>query len=335
MQGEAGFGPENPTGNHLPANAFLPLGELRPVSRGDAIRALDHPYRQRVLKVLEKGRTTYSDLFTHLEPNGGDRGRFNYHLRSLRNADLVRLTDSLYGLTPRGEAALVLLRDVSEGSEARPRPERESRADVQGWVRRVGDALRSRAAEAYAVVPCGRVLLLVGSVLLLVSYFLPWFTVPSPILGIGDQYLGTSTRTYYGLDGIATLPLAFFGGGLSALLASVWLFLVVVFGVASAIGVRRFSWFGISGILLLALAAIQMFVAAKYGGITITSGTPSVGFAYGFILAVIGSASIEAGARLKTPATQGALMRTPLPFGILLIGLGIASLVGASALCPR
>lgn len=52
---------------------------------------------------------TYSDLFSRLEPDGGERAGFNYHLRSLRKADLVQLADSLYGLTPEGEAALVWL----------------------------------------------------------------------------------------------------------------------------------------------------------------------------------------------------------------------------------
>ena len=100
---------------------------------------------------------TYSNLFSHLEPDGGERARFNYHLRSLRNAELVRLMDSHYGLTPGGEAALVWLSQDSLRSEARPRPKRESRARERAWVRRIGDALRLRTDEANAVVPVGRV----------------------------------------------------------------------------------------------------------------------------------------------------------------------------------
>lgn len=84
---------------------------------------------------------TYSDLFNRLEPDGGERAGFNYHLRSLRNADLVWLTGGLYRLTPRGQTALVLLKEVSE-SEGRPRPKQDSRELERGWARRFGDALR-------------------------------------------------------------------------------------------------------------------------------------------------------------------------------------------------
>ena len=148
--------PEDPTGNYLPANAFQPFDRF-PLVSGDAIRALSHPYRESILKVLEEGRTTYSDLFIHLEPNGDDRGRFNYHLRSLRNADLIRRADSLYYLTPRGEAALVLLKGVSQSTGSRFRTKQDSRAGERGWVRRVGDALRLRTAGVKAVVALGRV----------------------------------------------------------------------------------------------------------------------------------------------------------------------------------
>lgn len=99
---------------------------------------------------------TYSDLFSRLEPNGAERARFNYHLRSLRDADLVWLTGGLYRLTPKGQAALVLLKEVSE-SEARPRPKQDSRAVKRGWARRFGDALRWRGARVKAIIPIGRV----------------------------------------------------------------------------------------------------------------------------------------------------------------------------------
>ncbi len=58
---------------------------------------------------------TYSDLFVGVEPEGSGRGRFNYHLKLLREADLVEVDENQYRLTPRGEAAAVLL---EEGLEA-------------------------------------------------------------------------------------------------------------------------------------------------------------------------------------------------------------------------
>lgn len=77
-----------------------------------------------------------------------------------------------------------------------------------------------------------------------------------------------------------------------------------------------------------------MLFAADQVGIRYTFGTPLVGFTYGFIVAVIGTASIETGARLKTTAGTIALLRTPLPLGILLLGLGIISVVGGLFALP-
>lgn len=174
------------------------------------------------------------------------------------------------------------------------------------------------------IVPVGQVLLLVGSSLLLVSFFLPWFTVTYGVSGSNNEALPAGS--YDGLDAIGVLGI--FGGYVFTYAAFVWLILVAVFGVTSVLVVRKFSWFGISGILVLVMSAIQMFFVAISVGLWYTFGTPSIGFAYGFVLAVIGSAVIETGARLKTPAPKAASMRTPHSLGILLIGLGIASTVG-------
>ncbi len=63
---------------------------------------------------------TYSDLFANVEPEGAGRGRFNYHLKLLREADLVEVDENLYRLTSRGEAATILL---EEGLGA-PKPQK-------------------------------------------------------------------------------------------------------------------------------------------------------------------------------------------------------------------
>ena len=82
-----------------------------------------------------------------------------------------------------------------------------------------------------------------------------------------------------------------------------WLILVAVFGVMSAFVGRKFAMFGTSGILVLILYAILIYVAANLASSQDPSGgTATISFAYGFIFAVIGSALIETGARLKKPA---------------------------------
>lgn len=149
-------------------------------------------------------------------------------------------------------------------------------------------------AEPKTLFPVGRVLLLVGAVLLVVGLFLPWFTiggsrqdvVPGDYTGVGLTNL---------LNDLANGPYAW--------AAFIWLILVVVFGAASAFVGRKFAMFGTSGILVLILYAILLFVAANLASSQDPSGgTATVSFAYGFFIAIIGSALIEAGARMKKPA---------------------------------
>lgn len=85
----------------------------------DVVRALDHAYRQSILRALRKGPTTYSRLFAAVEPEGSGRGRFNYHVKILREAGLVAVDEDLYRLTSQGDAALVLLED--DLGKAQPR----------------------------------------------------------------------------------------------------------------------------------------------------------------------------------------------------------------------
>ncbi len=91
------------------------------MSPDDVIRAVDHSYRQAVLQVLREDQLTYSRLFATVEPEGSGRGRFNYHLKVLREAGLVEVAENLYRLTSRGEAALALLEEVLEARQGPPR----------------------------------------------------------------------------------------------------------------------------------------------------------------------------------------------------------------------
>jgi len=149
-------------------------------------------------------------------------------------------------------------------------------------------------AETKTLFPVGRVLLLVGAVLLVVGLFLPWFTIGGARQDVvAGSYTGVGLTTL--LNDLANGPYAW--------AAFVWLILVAVFGVMSAFVGRKFAMFGTSGILVLILYAILIYVAANLVSSQDPSGgTATISFAYGFILAVIGSALIETGARLKKPA---------------------------------
>ncbi len=96
-----------------------PYSCAMPCSRMPAdsvIRAVDHPYRRNILHILARGSLTYSQLFASMEPRGGGRGRFNYHLKVLREASLVVVQESEYGLTGTGGAAVTFLEEVNQGS---------------------------------------------------------------------------------------------------------------------------------------------------------------------------------------------------------------------------
>ncbi len=85
------------------------------------IRAVDHPYRRNILHILARGSLTYSQLFASMEPRGGGRGRFNYHLKVLRESGLIQAQDNHYGLTGSGEAAVAFLEEVNRDSGPRAR----------------------------------------------------------------------------------------------------------------------------------------------------------------------------------------------------------------------
>lgn len=62
---------------------------------------------------------TYSQLFASMEPRGGGRGRFNYHLKVLREAGVIQVQESHYGLSETGEAAVSFLEEVNRESNPR------------------------------------------------------------------------------------------------------------------------------------------------------------------------------------------------------------------------
>lgn len=185
------------------------------MSNGDTIRALAHPYRQEILAVLESGRTTYSDLFDRLEPRGGERGRFNYHLRSLRSGDLVRITDGLYRLSPRGEAALVFLKEVSDHRDLRYQPKQTARRQL-GKAVRVGDTLRSpmRSVTAFRHRTIGRAgaLTPLGTISIVAAIVWFFLAVATSFGGFGSFYSSpfpiALRLMFYGLIGGPILALA-------------------------------------------------------------------------------------------------------------------------------
>jgi len=136
----------------------------------------------------------------------------------------------------------------------------------------------------------GRALLVAGAVLLLVSLFsLPWFVVSGtrPDLPPGT-YDGT------GSTGLLNTLL----GGPWGWIAFVWLVVSSMVGLAVATLGRRTRSLGTLGMIVLLLYAVLLFVASPYLNPLGSTGTASVAFAYGFVTAVLGSALVEAGARL-------------------------------------
>ena len=142
-------------------------------------------------------------------------------------------------------------------------------------------------AETKTLFPVGRVLLLVGAVLLVVGLFLPWFTISGNRQDVvAGEYTGVGLTNL--LSDLANAPYAW--------AAFIWLILVAIFGVMSAFVGRKFAMFGTSGILVLALYAILIYVAANLASSQDPwVGTATVSLTYGFILAIIRSALIEAG----------------------------------------
>lgn len=143
--------------------------------------------------------------------------------------------------------------------------------------------------EAKRVLPAGRVLLAVGGVMLLVGLFLPW-------LGITGNQAQLPTKDYSGID--ATSLLNDLAKGPYAWIAFAWLLIVAFLAFAAAGLARKVANFGTSGVLVLILYAVLVVVAVNLVNQNNTSGSAGIFFEYGFFVALIGAACIEAGMRL-------------------------------------
>ncbi len=152
--------------------------------------------------------------------------------------------------------------------------------------------------ERKRVVPAGRVLLAVGGALLLIGLFLPWFDLGGNAAQLpAGAYTGVTTTTL--LNDLAKGPYAW--------IAFAWLLVCAIVAFAAAALGRKVANFGVSGVLVLVLYAILLFVAQNLVNQQTASASAAVSFTYGFIVAILGSAFIEAGMRMsvRPPAPAG------------------------------
>ncbi len=86
------------------------------------LKALSNEHRVRLLRVLEEGPKTYSDLMVHLrfDPER-DRGKFTYHLNLLREAGLIQQQDGFYRLSKSGLTVMETLEASEPRVGRRPR----------------------------------------------------------------------------------------------------------------------------------------------------------------------------------------------------------------------
>lgn len=89
-------------------------------------RALRHPIRRRILRMLGGRRMTYTEVLREL---GVENGLLNYHLESLGQLVAKREGDR-YGVSAYGEAALALYDRVEAEAPRRP----EGNAGVAGYA---------------------------------------------------------------------------------------------------------------------------------------------------------------------------------------------------------
>jgi|SRR3990170_2313302 len=149
--------------------------------------------------------------------------------------------------------------------------------------------------ETRNVSPLARVLLVLGAAILLLSLFLPWFTVAGE-----EPQLPAGTYTGVG----STDLLNSLGRGPYAWIAFAWLLVCSIVAIAVAALGRRAHHFGTSGILVLVLYAILLFVAANLVNQQASASSAGVSIVYGFVVAVAGSALIEAGSRFPRPVPK-------------------------------
>src|SRR5438132_3401661 len=140
----------------------------------------------------------------------------------------------------------------------------------------------------------GRALVVVGALMLFGSlFFFTWFVVSGtrPDLPSG-RYNGI------GSTGLLNTLL----GGPWGWIAFVWLVVSAFLGLGVAALGRKTRRLGTAGMVVLLLYALFLVVVPTYLNPQGSTGTVSVSFAYGFVVAVLGSALVEAGARLPRAA---------------------------------
>src|SRR5256712_11453519 len=172
--------------------------------------------------------------------------------------------------------------------------------------RKVLDAIPLVRAMAgmRAISAGGRALVVAGAALLLGSLFvLPGLAVSGtrPDLPAGTSG-GMGSR-----DLVNTLRSGPWGW-----IAFLWLVVSGFLAIGIAVVGRKTRRIGTSGIAVLLLYAVLLVVAPPYLNPQALSGSVSMSFGYGFVAGVLGSALIEAGARLPRPG-RGPVGRAATP----------------------
>jgi len=157
----------------------------------------------------------------------------------------------------------------------------------------------------------GRGLLVLGAALLLVNFFgiallpslpsLPWFAVSGnrPELPVGSYNALQTTQL---VNQLVNGPYAWLAFGL--------LLVVAMAGIAIAGIGERTRHFGTAGILVLLIYAAVLYLAAYQYNQQAAGSNAAITIGYGFVLAVIACALIEAGARWPSPVPMRARVPT-------------------------
>jgi uncharacterized membrane protein YhaH (DUF805 family) len=149
--------------------------------------------------------------------------------------------------------------------------------------------------DTKAVSPTARGLFVIGAALLVVGLFLPWFSVAGTQEKLpADTYTGVGTTEL--LNSLANGPYTWIAFG--------WLLACAVIALIVAVVGRRAHNFGTSGVLVLVLYALLLYVAANLVNQQSAGANASVSLAYGFVVAIVGSALIEAGSRYPRPTAK-------------------------------
>ena len=154
-------------------------------------------------------------------------------------------------------------------------------------------------------------MLVLGAALLLVNFFgiallpslpsLPWFAVSGnrPELPVGSYNALQTTQL---VNQLVNGPYAWLAFGL--------LLVVAMAGIAIAGIGERTRHFGTAGILVLLIYAAVLYLAAYQYNQQAAGSNAAITIGYGFVLAVIACALIEAGARWPSPVPMRARVPT-------------------------